>query len=68
MNRLFGTRFDVKASRCTDGLWMALSKIDNKISIIFDCEGLGSLERNIHEEIKLLLYCTAISDVLFLNK
>jgi hypothetical protein len=27
MNRFFGTRFDVSASRCTDGIWMSISKI-----------------------------------------
>ena len=52
MNRLFGTRFDVSASRCTDGIWMSISKIkcsaDESIKtfIVLDCEGLFSTRRN----------------------
>jgi hypothetical protein len=47
MNRLFGTRFDVSAARCTDGIWISLSKIKTKNNetknfLVLDCEGLFS--------------------------
>jgi hypothetical protein len=28
MNRFFGTRFNVAAERCTDGIWMSIVEID----------------------------------------
>lgn len=27
MNRLFGTRFNVASTRCTDGIWMSIVEI-----------------------------------------
>ena len=67
MNRLFGTRFDVAAHRCTDGIWMSVSHINDKSFIILDCEGLFSADRSTQDEVKLCLLLTAISDVLILN-
>jgi hypothetical protein len=29
MNRFFGTRFNVAATRCTDGIWMAIVKVES---------------------------------------
>jgi hypothetical protein len=52
MNRFFGTRFNVAATRCTDGIWMSVVRLDNKsgslpdIFLILDCEGLFSARRN----------------------
>ena len=57
MNRLFGTRFNVAASRCTDGIWMSIVEIDSKengsgndldtkIFVVLDCEGLFSIRRS----------------------
>jgi hypothetical protein len=51
MNRLFGTRFNVAATRCTDGVWMSVVQINNsskepEIFMILDCEGLFSPRRN----------------------
>jgi len=28
MNRFFGTRFNVSATRCTDGIWMSIVEIN----------------------------------------
>jgi len=30
MNRFFGTRFNVAATRCTDGIWMAIVKVESQ--------------------------------------
>ena len=42
INRLFGSRFDVAAHRCTDGIWMSVSYINEECFVILDCEGLFS--------------------------
>ena len=71
MNRLFGTRFDVSAERCTDGIWMSLSKVvhegKHKTFVVLDCESLLSTRRNYMEEEKLCLVLTAVSDYFILN-
>ena len=46
---------------------MALTKIENKDIIIFDCEGLFTIERSTQEEVKLCLFLTSLSDILILN-
>ncbi|KAL4488823.1 hypothetical protein ABPG72_016476 [Tetrahymena utriculariae] len=63
LNRLFGTRFGVSASRCTDGIWIGLSKLEDRLILVMDCEGLFSIRRTDDEEVKLLLQITSISDI-----
>ena len=53
MNRFFGTRFNVAATRCTDGIWMSIVEVQDainhditKIFVVLDCEGLFSASRN----------------------
>lgn len=67
LNRLFGTRFDVSAARCTEGIWLSLSYIEGQIFVVLDCEGLFSSERRPIEETKMCLFLAAISDVTILN-
>ena len=72
MNRFFGTRFDVAATRCTDGIWMSVVKIlkyeeESDIFMVLDCEGLFSTRRNNLEEMKLCLVLSAVSDIMILN-
>lgn len=67
LNRLTGTRFDVAAERCTDGIWMGIGKILDKNIIVFDCEGLFTVERSTQEEIKLCLFLSSLSDLIILN-
>ena len=47
LNRLTGSRFDVAAHRCTDGIWMSLAKVRDSFFIVLDCEGLFSLKRTV---------------------
>ncbi|KAL4489355.1 hypothetical protein ABPG72_019010 [Tetrahymena utriculariae] len=63
LNRLFGTRFGVSVSRCTDGIWLGYSIIENTQILVLDCEGLFSTKRTTGEEIKLLQQITLISDI-----
>ncbi|CDW83834.1 UNKNOWN [Stylonychia lemnae] len=73
MNRIFGTRFNVAATRCTDGIWMSFVELKDSLGIkrqflVLDCEGLFSTRRNQIEEIKLCLTLSAISDMMILNQ
>lgn len=67
LNRVFGTRFDVTAQRCTQGIWASLAFIDDKKFLVLDCEGLFSVQRSKQEEMKMCLFLIAICDTLFLN-
>ncbi len=72
MNRFFGTRFNVAATRCTDGIWMSIVEIMkfegvSEIFMVLDCEGLFSARRNEQEEMKLCLALSAVSDIMILN-
>ena len=52
LNRFFGTRFNVAATRCTDGIWMSVVEIydpvkeKSNVFLVCDCEGLFSARRN----------------------
>ena len=67
MNRLWGTRFSVAATRCTDGIWMSIAYIYGKPLLILDCEGLFSQRRTEMEETKLLTALAAVCDITILN-
>ena len=74
LNRLFGTRFNVAANRCTDGIWMSCciikgdSESSSKLVVVLDCEGLFSTRRNNEEEMKMCLALSSISDILIMNQ
>lgn len=67
MNRLFGTRFDVSARRCTEGIWIGLGMIETTHVLVLDCEGLFSSERTASEEMMMCIFLTALSDELIVN-
>ncbi|KAM3136527.1 hypothetical protein pb186bvf_011330 [Paramecium bursaria] len=68
LNRIFGTRFGVSSARCTDGIWMSISKIENITFVLLDCEGLFSTRRTQDEETMLLAFLSSISDITILNQ
>lgn len=72
LNRMFGTRFNVAATRCTDGIWMSTSVIEHQgkqvLLVVLDCEGLFSIARSAAEETKLCLTLSAISDIFIVNQ
>ncbi|KAL4462716.1 hypothetical protein ABPG74_000546 [Tetrahymena malaccensis] len=63
LNRMFGTRFGVSVSRCTDGVWLGYTSLNNTQILVLDCEGLFSVQRSKTEELKLLQQITLISDI-----
>ncbi|CAD8053803.1 unnamed protein product [Paramecium primaurelia] len=67
LNRVFGTRFSVSSARCTDGVWGSIAYVDNQKFLILDCEGLFNGARTEKDEIKMLAFVTAISDITILN-
>ena len=67
LNRLTGSRFDVATERCTEGIWMGIGKMKDVDVVVFDCEGLFTIERTNQEEMKLCLFLTSLSDLIILN-
>ncbi|CAD8112808.1 unnamed protein product [Paramecium primaurelia] len=67
LNRIFGTRFSVSSARCTDGVWGTMAYVEDQKFLILDCEGLFNGARTEKEEIKMLAFLTAISDITILN-
>ncbi|CAD8093017.1 unnamed protein product [Paramecium sonneborni] len=61
LNQIFGIRFGVSSARCTDGIWCSQIQLQ-------DCEGLFGQRRKNIEEITLLSYLTAISDLTIINQ
>ncbi|EAR98910.2 hypothetical protein TTHERM_00257000 (macronuclear) [Tetrahymena thermophila SB210] len=62
LNRMFGTRFGVSVSRCTDGVWLGYTSLNDTQILVLDCEGLFSVRRSKADELKLLQQITLISD------
>ena len=46
---------------------MGIGKINDTHIVIFDCEGLFTVERSTQEEIKLCLFLSSLSDLVILN-
>ncbi|KAL4505296.1 hypothetical protein ABPG72_016363 [Tetrahymena utriculariae] len=63
LNRMFGTRFGVSVSRCTDGVWLGYTVFQGTQILVLDCEGLFSIKRSKADELKLLQQITLISDI-----
>lgn len=68
MNRLFGTRFTVAASRTTDGIWISFMEADHFNYLLMDCEGLFTPDRSPKEEEKLIRVLASVSDYTIMNQ
>ncbi|KAK7684549.1 hypothetical protein QCA50_012496 [Cerrena zonata] len=68
LNHLVDTSFAGSAMRTTEGVWMSLTPTDDALIVALDFEGVHSLERSIQEDSLLVLFNTALSNlVLFRN-
>ncbi|KAI0302836.1 hypothetical protein B0F90DRAFT_1667445 [Multifurca ochricompacta] len=68
LNHLVDTSFAGSAMRTTEGVWMSVSPTDDALIVALDFEGVHSLERSAQEDTLLVLFNTAISNlVLFRN-
>ncbi|KAF8270132.1 hypothetical protein EI94DRAFT_1572312 [Lactarius quietus] len=68
LNHLVDTSFAGSAMRTTEGVWMSVSPTEDALIVALDFEGVHSLERSAQEDTLLVLFNTAISNlVLFRN-
>ncbi|KAI0250874.1 hypothetical protein BJV78DRAFT_526274 [Lactifluus subvellereus] len=68
LNHLVDTSFAGSAMRTTEGVWMSVTPTDEELIVALDFEGVDSVERSPQEDALLVLFNTAISNlVLFRN-
>ncbi|KAI0921705.1 hypothetical protein AcW2_006594 [Taiwanofungus camphoratus] len=68
LNHLVDTSFAGSAMRTTEGVWMSVAPLEDVIIVALDFEGVHSIERSAQEDTLLILFNTAISNlVLFRN-
>ncbi|EJF62764.1 hypothetical protein DICSQDRAFT_57253 [Dichomitus squalens LYAD-421 SS1] len=68
LNHLVDTSFAGSAMRTTEGVWMSVTPTDEALIVALDFEGVHSIERSAQEDTLLVLFNTAISNlVLFRN-
>ncbi|KAG2365210.1 hypothetical protein BDR07DRAFT_1399490 [Suillus spraguei] len=68
LNHLVDTSFAGSAMRTTEGVWMSATPTKDALVVALDFEGVHSIERSAQEDTLLVLFNTAISNlVLFRN-
>ncbi|KAN0136209.1 hypothetical protein V8E53_006069 [Lactarius tabidus] len=68
LNHLVDTSFAGSAMRTTEGVWMSVTPTNDALIVALDFEGVDSVERSAQEDMLLVLFNTAISNlVLFRN-
>ncbi|KAG6327965.1 hypothetical protein ID866_11124 [Astraeus odoratus] len=68
LNHLVDTSFAGSAMRTTEGVWMSVTPMEKEIIVALYFEGVHSIERSTQEDTLLVLFNTAISNlVLFRN-
>ncbi|KAH9963060.1 hypothetical protein BJV74DRAFT_880022 [Russula compacta] len=68
LNHLLDTSFAGSAMRTTEGVWLSVTPTDETLIVALDFEGVDSIERSLQEDTLLVLFNTAISNlVLFRN-
>ncbi|KAJ7016426.1 hypothetical protein C8F04DRAFT_981687 [Mycena alexandri] len=68
LNHLVDTSFAGSAMRTTEGVWMSVTPTNETLIVALDFEGVHSIERSAQEDTLLVLFNTAISNlVLFRN-
>ncbi|KZP02990.1 hypothetical protein FIBSPDRAFT_769606, partial [Athelia psychrophila] len=68
LNHLADTSFAGSAMRTTEGVWMSVTPTEDALIVSLDFEGVHSIERSAQEDTLLVLFNTAISNlVLFRN-
>ncbi|KIM52559.1 hypothetical protein SCLCIDRAFT_549343 [Scleroderma citrinum Foug A] len=68
LNHLVDTSFAGSAMRTTEGVWMSVTPTEKELIVALDFEGVHSIERSAQEDMLLVLFNTAITNlVLFRN-
>ncbi|KAI9453845.1 hypothetical protein BJY52DRAFT_1225384 [Lactarius psammicola] len=63
LNHLVDTSFAGSAMRTTEGVWMSVTPTDDALIVALDFEGVDSVERSPQEDMLLVLFNTAISNL-----
>src|SRR5262245_47497688 len=63
LNHLVDTSFAGSAMRTTEGCWMSLTPTTDMLIVSLDFEGVHSIERSAQEDMLLVLFNTAISNL-----
>ncbi|KAI9443933.1 hypothetical protein H4582DRAFT_2125919, partial [Lactarius indigo] len=63
LNHLVDTSFAGSAMRTTEGVWMSVTPTDEALIVALDFEGVDSIERSPQEDTLLVLFNTAISNL-----
>ena len=63
LNHLVDTSFAGSAMRTTEGCWMSLTPTPDALIVSLDFEGVHSIERSAQEDMLLVLFNTAISNL-----
>ncbi|KZT12556.1 uncharacterized protein LAESUDRAFT_753628 [Laetiporus sulphureus 93-53] len=63
LNHLLDTSFACSTMRTTEGVWMSVAPLDDMIIVALDFEGVHSIERSVQEDTLLVLFSTAISNL-----
>ncbi|KAF8267054.1 hypothetical protein EI94DRAFT_1830340 [Lactarius quietus] len=68
LNHLVDTSFSGTEVGITEGVWMSVTPTDEVLVVSLEFEGVGGVERSLQEDIHLILFNTAISNlVVFRN-
>ncbi|KAF8335492.1 uncharacterized protein EI90DRAFT_2913057 [Cantharellus anzutake] len=68
LNHFVDTSFAGSAMRCTEGVWLSVTPTDADLIVSLDFEGIHSIERTSQEDMLLVLFNVALSNlVLFRN-
>jgi hypothetical protein len=63
LNHFVDTSFAGSAMRTTEGVWMSVNPTENALIVALDFEGVHSIERSAQEDTLLVLFNTAISNL-----
>ena len=63
LNHFVDTSFAGSAMRCTEGAWLSVTPTQNEVVVALDFEGIHSIERTAQEDMLLVLFNVALSDL-----
>lgn len=67
LNHLADTSFAGSAMRCTEGVWLSVTPCTDELLVTLDFEGINSMERSVQEDTLLILFQTAISNLVLFH-
>ncbi|KAG8831073.1 Vacuolar protein sorting-associated protein 13A [Serendipita sp. 399] len=68
LNHFADTSFAGSAMRCTQGVWLSVTPSDQELIVTMDFEGIHSIERTQQEDVLLVLFQCAISNLILFRQ